>query len=57
MTPTRAATRAPGPVGLAMVAIFAALGLWLRPAPAAAQIGSDRYAAIVLDARNGNTLI
>ncbi|MBR0673853.1 D-alanyl-D-alanine carboxypeptidase family protein, partial [Neoroseomonas soli] len=57
MTPTRAAKRAPSPFGLAAIAILAALGLWLRPGPAAAQIGSDRYAAIVLDARNGNALI
>lgn len=40
-----------------LAALVAGFALWLAAFPAAAQIGSDRYAAIVLDARNGNVLI
>lgn len=40
-----------------LAALMAGFALWLTAGPAAAQIGSDRYAAIVLDARNGNVLI
>lgn len=60
MLPIRAVVRAPGfvrAVGPAMAAMLLALVGWLLPGPAAAQIGSDRYAAMVLDARNGNVLI
>ncbi|MBR0684153.1 D-alanyl-D-alanine carboxypeptidase, partial [Roseomonas eburnea] len=60
MTPTRAAARAPRldlAVGKATMAFLLAIAAWLMPAPAAAQIGSDRYSAMVLDARNGNVLI
>ncbi|MEO3475683.1 D-alanyl-D-alanine carboxypeptidase family protein [Roseomonas sp. CAU 1739] len=48
--PTRAPWRA-------IAALAAGLALGLAAGPAAAQIGSDRYSAIVLDARNGNVLI
>ena len=40
-----------------LAALVAGFALWLAAFPAAAQIGSDRYSAIVLDARNGNVLI
>jgi D-alanyl-D-alanine carboxypeptidase len=48
--PTRARWRA-----LAAVAVAAVL--WMAAGPARAQIGSERYAAMVVDARNGNILI
>lgn len=60
MMPIRAVVRAPGfvrAVGPAMAAMLLAMVGWVLPGPAAAQIGSDRYAAMVLDARNGNVLI
>jgi len=60
MTPTSAAARARRldlAVGPAFAAILAALTVWLMPGPAAAQIGSDRYSAMVLDARSGTVLI
>jgi D-alanyl-D-alanine carboxypeptidase len=37
-------------------ALLAALLAWLAATPAAAQIGSDRYASIVVDARSGQVL-
>lgn len=40
-----------------LAALVAGFALWVTAGPAVAQIGSDRYAAIVLDARNGNVLI
>jgi D-alanyl-D-alanine carboxypeptidase len=40
-----------------LVALCTGLALWLAAGPAAAQIGSARYAAMVVDARNGNVLI
>jgi len=46
--------RARRPVLAAMLAMAAA---WLAPSPAAAQIGSDRYAAMVVEARTGRVLI
>ena len=45
------------PPRLGVVALLAAFALWLTTLPATAQIGSERYAAIVVDARNGNVLI
>ncbi len=48
------ARRARRPVLAAALALVAA---WLAPAPAAAQIGSERYAAMVVEARTGRVLI
>lgn len=60
MTPTCAVARphiVARVAGRVVAAVVVALGLWLSPAPVAAQIGSDRYSAMVLDARSGNVLI
>lgn len=60
MTPDRAARRAPRPMwsplrlAAACVALAAA---WILPQPAAAQIGGERYAALVAEARTGRVLI
>mgnify|MGYP001367819234 CR=1 FL=1 len=48
--PQRAARRV-------LAGIAALCAAWLAPAPAAAQIGSDRYAAMVVEARSGRVLI
>jgi D-alanyl-D-alanine carboxypeptidase len=56
MTQTRARACRLGFVR-AMAGVVLAAGTWLFAAPAAAQIGSERYAAIVLDARSGRALI
>jgi D-alanyl-D-alanine carboxypeptidase len=37
--------------------LLALLAAWLAPAPAAAQIGSERYAAMVVEARTGRVLV
>ncbi|BDG73953.1 D-alanyl-D-alanine carboxypeptidase family protein [Roseomonas fluvialis] len=37
--------------------LLALLAAWLAPAPAAAQIGSERYAAMVVEARSGRVLV
>ncbi|WP_245211403.1 D-alanyl-D-alanine carboxypeptidase family protein [Neoroseomonas oryzicola] len=59
MIPDRAETpamRLSRTIGATLACLFS-LFAWLLPTPAAAQIGSDRYSAIVMDARNGNVLI
>jgi len=60
MTPDRAAARAPrtfcGPARL-VAACAAMLAAWLLPHPAAAQIGGERYAALVAETRTGRVLI
>jgi D-alanyl-D-alanine carboxypeptidase len=60
MTQDRVPSRAPAPArraGRLLAVLVAGLAAWLAPAPAAAQIGSERYAAMVVDARSGNALI
>lgn len=59
MTPDRAETPAMrrGRTFGTTLACLLTLLAWLLPNPAAAQIGSDRYSAIVVDARSGNVLI
>ena len=54
MSASSAVTRLRATVALALVC---SIGGIAAPAPARAQIGGDRYAAIVADARSGNVLM
>jgi D-alanyl-D-alanine carboxypeptidase len=60
MTQTRVDQRATAPIRVAfrvVAGVFALVATWFAPAPAAAQIGSERYAAMVVEARSGRVLI
>jgi D-alanyl-D-alanine carboxypeptidase len=60
MTPRRAALRARAPFRAArrlLAALLAALAVSVLPGTAAAQIGSERYAAMVVEARTGRVLV
>ncbi|WP_230169562.1 D-alanyl-D-alanine carboxypeptidase family protein, partial [Roseomonas sp. CECT 9278] len=60
MTLYRVRHRATAPFRAGRPALAAVLALavaWLAPAPAAAQIGSERYSAMVVEARTGRVLV
>ncbi len=60
MTHSRVEHRASAPIRARRIALAAALAMvaaWLMPGTARAQIGSERYAAMVVEARTGRVLI
>jgi D-alanyl-D-alanine carboxypeptidase len=57
MTSSSAPSRPTNALWRGLAALCVGVALWLSAGPAAAQIGSERYSALVLDARNGNVLI
>jgi D-alanyl-D-alanine carboxypeptidase len=60
MTHSRVDHRASAPIRARRIAVAAALAMvagWLLPGTARAQIGSERYAAMVVEARTGRVLI
>ena len=57
MTSSSALSRPTNALWRGLLALATGIVLWLTAGPAAAQIGSDRYSAMVVDARNGTVLI